>query len=255
MNSTGEQKTTFLLVHGAWHGGWCYRETSDYLQKRGHRVFTPTLTGLGERSHLINDPITLDTHVRDIVNLVQFEDLDDIVVCAHSYGGIILTMALDQIYQRVRAAVFLDAMIPQNGQSVLDFAGHEMRDVIDQQIAAGAIGLTAPPPEAFNVSSSLVEWVREKMTPHPIGTFGAKIPVGDGLSRVRHKVFVRAEDYPSETFDLCRGQAEARSDWFVESLSGGHDLMVDQPEKTAAILLRVAGEAERPRTTIESTPK
>jgi len=112
---TGQPKT-FVLVHGAWHGGWCWRRVSDLLEKQGHKVFTPTLTGVGERSHLMSKDINLDTHITDLVNVFKWEDLKDVCLVVHSYGGWPGSGALEQIGDRVSSIVWLDAVKQENGQ-------------------------------------------------------------------------------------------------------------------------------------------
>src|ERR1044071_8621006 len=109
---------TFVLVHGAWHGGWCWRRVSDILEKRGHKVFTPTLTGLGERSHLLRAGVNVSTHVTDIVNVLKWERLSDVVLCGHSYGGLVVSGVAEQAAGEIASIVFLDAFIPQNGDAM-----------------------------------------------------------------------------------------------------------------------------------------
>ena len=111
---------TFLLVHGAWHGGWCWRRVSDLLEQQGHKVFTPTMTGLGERAHLLDGKINLSTHITDIVNVIKWEDLKDICLVVHSYGGFPGSAAIEQIGDRVSSIVWLDAFKPENGQRLID---------------------------------------------------------------------------------------------------------------------------------------
>ena len=113
--------TTFVLVHGAWHGGWCYKRVARLLRQAGHEVYTPTLTGLGERAHLINRAIDLDTHVQDIVGVICCEELSDVVLCGHSYGGMVITGVAEQIAAKIRSLVYLDAFVPENGKSLMDY--------------------------------------------------------------------------------------------------------------------------------------
>src|SRR5688572_32753445 len=108
---------TFVLIHGGWHGGWCWRRVSDLLRRSGHAVFTPTLTGLGERSHLLTDRVGLETHIRDVVNVLEWEDLTDVVLVGHSYGGCVISGAAEHCEKRVSSLVFLDAFVPENGQA------------------------------------------------------------------------------------------------------------------------------------------
>src|SRR3984957_12669518 len=111
---------TYVLVHGAWHGGWCFARVAELLRERGERVFTPTMTGLGERVHLAHAGITLSTHVTDIVNVLRYEDLTEVVLCGHSYGGLVISGVIEAVPERVAALVFLDAFVPEDGQSLHD---------------------------------------------------------------------------------------------------------------------------------------
>ena len=113
--------TTFVLVHGAWHGGWCYKRVARLLRQAGHEVYTPTLTGPGERAHLINRAIDLNTHIQDIVAVIRCEELSDVVLCGHSYGGMVITGVAEQIAAKIRSLVYLDAFVPENGKSLMDY--------------------------------------------------------------------------------------------------------------------------------------
>src|SRR5205809_2952479 len=110
--------TSFVLIHGAWHGSWCWKRVRRLLQAQGHDVFTPTLTGVGERSHLLSRDVNLETHILDIVNLIRWEELSDIVLCGHSYGGCVISGVADRIPDRIRALVYLDAFVPENGENL-----------------------------------------------------------------------------------------------------------------------------------------
>src|SRR5262245_4483830 len=119
---------TFVLVHGAWHGGWCWRRVADILERQGHKVFAPTLTGLGERSHLMRAGINVSTHATDVVNLIQWEDLAGVVLCGHSYGGMVVSGVAEQVADRIASIVFLDAFVPENGDSMLDLTSQVVRE-------------------------------------------------------------------------------------------------------------------------------
>ena len=112
---------TFVLVHGAWHGGWCWKRVRPLLESRGHLVFTPTLTGLGERSHLLARETGLETHIADVVNVIRWEELSEVVLCGHSYGGMVISGVADRVPDRIRSLVYLDAFVPSDGQSLFDF--------------------------------------------------------------------------------------------------------------------------------------
>jgi pimeloyl-ACP methyl ester carboxylesterase len=137
-------RKTFVLVHGAWHGGWCWRRVSDLLEARGHKVFAPTMTGLGERSHLMSKDVVLDTHIADIVNVIEWEDLTGICLVAHSYGGWPVSGAVEKVLDRVTSVVFLDAFVPEDGQRSLDVASDFSRKGTLEAIAKGEISRPAP---------------------------------------------------------------------------------------------------------------
>src|SRR5512136_3051948 len=118
--------STFVLVHGAWHGGWCYKRVAERLRAKGHVVYTPTNTGLGERSHLYHRDINLDTHITDILNVIKWEELDDFVLVGHSYGGMIITGVADRIPEKVRRLVYLDAFVPEDGKCQMDYMRPEL---------------------------------------------------------------------------------------------------------------------------------
>jgi pimeloyl-ACP methyl ester carboxylesterase len=112
--------STYVLVHGGWHGSWCWKRVRKALQLQGHEVFTPTLTGLGERSHLLSPHVNLDTHIEDVVNLIKWEELSDVVLCGHSYSGCVISGVADRVSNRIGALIYLDAFVLRDGQSLLD---------------------------------------------------------------------------------------------------------------------------------------
>ncbi|MEA2971094.1 MAG: hypothetical protein QOE78_4355, partial [Alphaproteobacteria bacterium] len=138
------ERKTFVLVHGSSAGGWCYRRVADILEKQGHKVFAPTLTGLGERSHLMSGMITLDTHIADVVNVIRWENLDNFVLVGHSYGGWIISGAAEQVEKKIAAIVFLDAFMPENGQRVLDTNSPRSRAEIEDAMKRAEVSRPAP---------------------------------------------------------------------------------------------------------------
>jgi pimeloyl-ACP methyl ester carboxylesterase len=135
---------TFVLIHGAWVGGWYWRRVSDLLEKNGHKVFSPTLTGLGERSHLLNKDINLDTHVTDIVNVIKWENLDNVCLVAHSYGGFPGSGALEKIGGNVSSIVWLDAYKPRDGQKASDLTSEAGRKMVAASFEKGDAGFGPP---------------------------------------------------------------------------------------------------------------
>jgi len=233
---------TFLLIHGAWVGGWYWRRVSDLLEKKGHEVFSPTLTGLGERSHLLSKDINLDTHVTDIVNVVKWEDLHDICMVAHSYGGWIGSGALELIGDRVSSIVWLDAFKPENGKRPLDLTGDTFRQVI---LASAEKGEQSFPPPAGNpvpifVNENDSAYVTSKVTRQPIGTYLQPIKLSGARDKVAKKTYIRAIKYPSPIFDKALAECKTDSSWRTSEIASGHLVMLDAPEWLADQLMEAA---------------
>jgi pimeloyl-ACP methyl ester carboxylesterase len=233
-------RKTFVLVHGAWHGGWCWRRVADLLEAKGHKVFTPTLTGLGERSHLMNAGINLDTHIMDVVNVIKWEDLSDVVLAGHSYGGWPVSGAIEQIGDRVSSVIYLDAFIPENGQKSLDTASEFARKGAMEAMAKGEISRKGPPASTFHVNENDQAWVDSKLTPQPIGVMLQPIKLTGALERVARKTYIRAPLYPQPSFDKYYQAKSADASWRTYKVPCGHDVMVDMPDRLVEILLEVA---------------
>lgn len=235
---------TFVLVHGAWHGGWCYARVAALLRASGAHVFTPTLTGLGERSHLTHPAIDLSAHVTDIVNVLQYEDLHDVVLCGHSYGGLVITGVVEAVPERIAALVFLDAFVPEDGQSLHDLVPDEQRAA---QLAAAAAGGGFIPPRsaaAFGVNERDRAYVDAQCVPQPVTTFREGLRLTGARERVAHKTYLRAGNYASVPFDAARERLSGAQGWVVETIPGsGHDVMLDAPEALAAALQAAARRA------------
>jgi pimeloyl-ACP methyl ester carboxylesterase len=235
------QPKTFVLIHGAWHGGWCWRRVSDRLEKQGHKVFAPTLTGLGERSHLLSKEINLDTHITDIVNLFKWEELRDVCLVAHSYGGWPTSGALEQIGDRVSSIVWLDAFKPENGQRGLDSISEFSRKALLEAVAKGEPGRKGPPGKAFSLNEKDHAWLDAKMTPQPNGIPMTPIKLSGARERVAKKTYIRAVRYPQPGFDKALAECKADKSWKTfETDAAGHDVMVDAPDWLVGVLLQVS---------------
>src|SRR5580658_10519078 len=196
---------TFVLVHGAWHGSWCWKRVRGALQKQGHEVFTPTLSGVGERSHLLTQQIDLDTHTLDVLNLIQWEELDDIVLCGHSYGGMVATGVADRIPERIRALVFLDAFVPESGQSLMDFAPIPDNQLIDgwkcRPISA----------EVFGVNLADRAWVDRQCTLQSLACFSQPAHLTGGLARISRIAYGFASGWLGDQSPFHRFYQQAKS--------------------------------------------
>jgi pimeloyl-ACP methyl ester carboxylesterase len=232
---------TFVLVHGAWHGGWCWRRVSDLLERDGHKVFTPTLTGVADRSHLMSKDIDLDTHITDIVNLFKWEELRNVCLVPHSYGGWPCSGALETIGDRVSAIVWLDAFKPENGQRGFDFASEFSRKAFLQAVEKGEPSRPAPKAEAFHVNEKDRAWVDSKLTPQPNGVALQPIKLTGAREKVAKKSYIRAPRYPQPAFDKALAECKADPSWRTfEIADAGHDVMVDAPGWLVERLLEVS---------------
>jgi pimeloyl-ACP methyl ester carboxylesterase len=231
---------TFVLVHGAWHGGWCWRRVADRLRGGGHTVFTPTLTGLGERSHLMSTGIGLETHIADVVNLMAWEQLEDVVLCGHSYGGVIISGVAEQKGSAIRSIVFLDAFMPRDGETVQELTGQAVRDTIAAAQERGDFCIPPRSAEAFGVNPADRAWVDRLCVPHPIATFTDKIKLAGAVDRIARKTYVRARSYANPGFDRALEAVKADPAWRWHEVASGHDVMVDQPERLCEVLLEAA---------------
>ena len=231
---------TFVLVHGAWHGGWCWQRVADKLRGGGHVVFTPTLTGLGDRVHLLNAGIDLKTHITDVVNVMKWESLSDVVLCGHSYGGMIIAGVAEEMAPAMRSIVFLDAFVPRNGETVQDLTGPAVRELARGAMERGDITMPPRPAEAFGVNAADRAWVDRLCVGQPLGTFTDKIALTGAYDRIARKTYIRAASYANPGFDRALAGAKSDPSWRTYEVPCGHDVMVDMPERLSEILLEAA---------------
>jgi pimeloyl-ACP methyl ester carboxylesterase len=219
----------FVLVHGAWHGGWCWRRVADRLTEKRRYVVAPTLSGVGERSHLASDSITLTTHIDDVVNEIKWKDLDHVVLVGHSYAGMVITGVAERVRERLAAIVYLDAFLPADGQSQYALRGSNSAPVPEHLV---------PPITAavFRVNDRDAAWVDSKTTPHPVKCFTEPLRVTGAYSAVAQKLYIRATDFPSPTFDAALAHCRADEEWKTYEIKSGHDVMIDRPAELVAIL-------------------
>ena len=231
---------TFVLVHGAWHGGWCWCRVADRLRASGHIVFTPTLTGLGERAHLLHPDIDLSLHVADVLGLIKCERLNNIVLVGHSYGGFVISGVAEAVTNKISSIVFLDAFIPDNGESLLDVVQPAVQDVVQDVLDRGDTTVPVRDAAAFKVNEKDRPWVDSLATPQPIGTMTEKITLTGARERVATKAYIRAAGYPNVSFDKACARTKADRSWRTYEVPCGHDVMIDKPDRLAEILLEVA---------------
>ena len=235
---------TYVMVHGGGHGGWCYQRVARLLRSAGHEVYTPTLTGLGERAHLVSSETNLDTHIADIVGVLQFEELTNAIVVGHSYGGMVITGVADRALSRVGHLVFLDAAHPRNGKSLvnsspalMDFARSSSRMVDGVELVmwpsrevVEMMGVTQPDDAA---------WLMDKLTPHPWKCFEQPLRLANeaairNIPRTNINASWSMKVRPPKS---ARRALEGERVWEVDT---GHDLMITEPKATTDLLLRLS---------------
>ena len=235
---------TYVLVHGGGHGGWCYQRVARRLRAAGHEVHAPSLTGCGDRAHLVGPHVDLDLHTRDVAALLHSEDLRDVILVGHSYGGMVITGAADRAADRVGRLVYLDAANPVNGQSLVDVAGPVIEMVRPfGEVRDGVELVLLPAPDAgllYGVEDpDDLAWMAERLTPHPWACFEQPLDLQheDELWAIPQYHIVCTSTL--ETRDpalMDRARSEGRL-WDIDT---GHDLMLTEPEATTQALLEVA---------------
>ncbi|HYM32825.1 MAG TPA: alpha/beta hydrolase [Candidatus Cybelea sp.] len=239
----------FVLVHGAWHGGWCYRDTAKALRAMGHAVFTPTHTGVGERAHQASEAVTLETHIRDVAGCIEAEELEQVILCGHSYGGMVITGIADRMPERIKALVYLDAFVPENGDSLNGLLPKALEPAVAQQFLGGFrgaaleknSGVMAPiPAEMFNVAADKRAWVNRRCVPQALATFEMPLLLSGKGDAVKRRLYILADSWDPSPFRFFASKYQGKPGWDVVKMPCGHDVMVDMPSELAAALAKLA---------------
>ena len=233
--------STFVLIHGAWHGGWAFRHVAPMLRKAGHEVFAPSLTGLGDRAHLATREIDLEVHVQDVVSLIEMEDLSGVILLGHSYGGMVITGAADRVHQRIRRLIYFDAFVPENGKSLFDYLQAAVPERAKNfRAGAEATGFVPQPPASLwgHTDPKMIEWLKPREKPHPIAsqTQALRLQNEAALARIP-KTFVHCTSPATGAFDQFAAKYRDAPGWRFFQLATGHDAMLLKPRETADILI------------------
>jgi pimeloyl-ACP methyl ester carboxylesterase len=234
--------STFVLVHGAWHGGWSWRWVRAQLESHGHRVFTPTMTGVGERTHLISTNITLDTVIDDVIGTLKYEDLFEVILVGHSFAGPVITGVADRIPSQIKQLIYLDAAVLEDGESMNSCISPEI--VSERQRLADEFsdGLSFPIPSAEKlgiIDPHKWDYIKRFLTPHPTSTYSSKLSLkgkpGDGFQCT----YITCTDPLYEPLKWARKRAEEYG-WPIIEIATGHDAMISLPEEAARILMQTS---------------
>ena len=234
--------TTFLLVHGTWGGGWQWRQVAERLRDRGHQVFTPTLTGLGEREHLVTRQTNFDTHVEDVSAVFSWEQLDDVALVGTSYAGLVISAVADRMPKRVAALVYLNAALPTNGQCMLDTVSAERRSAVQNLADAEGDGYRVPASLVLDTGIE-ADGARQdflsRMSPHPLPSLLQPVYLAGKYREVRRKAYVLATKKISHRFRDYYDWAKAQPGWTAHEIASHHYPMVTAPDLTAELLLAI----------------
>jgi pimeloyl-ACP methyl ester carboxylesterase len=235
---------TFVLVHGAWHGGWCWKKVTPLLRAAGHEVFTPTLTGLGERAHLLSPEIDLSLHIRDVVNVLEYEDLHGVVLVGHSYAGMVITGVASQVPGRLAHLVYLDAAVPRDRESRLELVDDDLRASVEERVRTRGDGWKIPVTESNLDNWRITDpsdraWVWPRLAPHPFETYREIIRLGEAAIEGIPRTFIRCTAPVSASATPSVERVLEETGWRYRDLATGHDAMVTMPGELADLLLEI----------------
>lgn len=213
---------------------------ADRLRAHGHSVFTPTLTGLGERAHLLHPGIDLSLHIADVLGVIKYEQINDFVLVGHSNGGCVISGVAEAVPDAIHSIVFLDAFIPDNGDATLDLVQPAVQEVIRAALERGETTVPVRDAAAFRVNEKDRAWVNSLAGPQPIRTMTEKIKLTGARERISKKTYIRASGYPNVSFEKAHARAKADRTWRTFEVPCGHDVMIDEPDRLTEILLEVA---------------
>jgi len=231
--------TTIVLCHGAWAGGWSWTGVANILRDQGHRVFVPTYTGLGERAHLAGPDVNLSTHIEDVRAVIKWEQLDQFVLAGHSYGGMVISGVADAEWQKITRLIYLDAFLPNDGQSLSDITGPERTAAAQATANEHGNGWRLPPPPdgiPDGMPTEGREWIKNLVRPQPLKTMTEKLSLAGNHLKVTDKVYVLASENRSSPFHKFAAQTQGQEGWTSLELPTHHHIFQSMPTETAAIL-------------------
>ena len=244
--------STYVFVSGTFHGGWCWQRVTPYLSSEGHDAYTPTLTGVGERVHLATPDVNFETHVQDIINVLEFEDMHNVVLVGHSYGGLVIGAVASRVPDRVAQLIYVDGMIPSDGKSSFDvMEDRGLSDIVGmirERTAQSPGGWLQPPPEQIGwliarggvVDEEDAAWVANRLTTHPIGTHTQAVRLDEDIFESTPRAFIMCTPARPRAITSIFGE-EVRNDpsWQFREIEASHDVMVTEPEALAELLIQL----------------
>ena len=240
--ATTSQRRIFVLVHGGFHGGWCWDDVAQRLRALGHVVYAPTQTGCGDRAHLLSKTITLDTFVDDIAKVFLSEDLHDVVLVGHSFGGSVISGMADRMPDRIRQLVYLDAIMLEDGQTTFDLLN---TDAVQARLkaaeASGGLAIAPPPAEVFGIrDAAQLQFVQDRLTSHPLGAYTSPLRLAHAVGNGLPAVYVQCTDPVYAALQSSRDRVAAHAMQRID-IATGHDAMITAPGLLADMLVKLGG--------------
>jgi pimeloyl-ACP methyl ester carboxylesterase len=236
---------TFMIIHGAWSAGWAWKKMRPRLRSLGHEIFTPTCTGLGERAHLAHPEVSLDTHIEDMLAVLECEDLHEVVLVGHSYGGLVATGVAERAAARLSQLVYLDAFVPHHGQSLFDLIPEKARERNLEQARSEGEGWRLPAnPLPPDTDAADVAWALPRRRMQPIKTFSTAVQSRGASQALPRSYIYCTRSGPGDVFRQFADRAKASPQWRCFELDASHNPHITMPDTLAALLHRIA--TERP---------
>ena len=229
---------TIVLAHGAWSAAWAWKKMRPLMARSGHSFFTPTYTGLGERAHLANPSIDLETHIEDVLGVLEFEDLRDVVLLGHSYGGMVATGVADRARARIAHLIYLDAFVPKDGESLFDLVPEEQRKWQQASAAAGDGWRIAPNPTPEDTSAEDQAWIANKRLPHPLKCMDTRLKLRNGPLTLPRSYIVATRNRHGP-FGQFAALARTTPGWTCDEIDASHSPNVTAPEPLMALVDRI----------------
>lgn len=234
--------TTFLVAHGAWSAGWSWKKMHPLMSAAGHRLFTPTYTGLGEREHLASPSNDLDTHIQDMLAVIKYEDLRDVVLIGHSYGGMVATGVVDRARDRVTRLIYVDAFVPKDGQSLFDLISPAERRRMQESAKAGDGWRVPPNPIPPDTSEADANWIAERRLPQSIKCFEAPLRLRDAEITLPRSYIYCTRITPADSFRRFAERAKSERGWHHHEIDASHSPHVTAPEMLVALLQTIVAQ-------------
>lgn len=232
----------FVLVHGAWHGAWCWKRVLPSLWAAGHRAFAVSLSGVGERAHQLSPDIRLATHIADVRAVIEAEELHQAILVGHSYAGMVITGVADLVHERLAALVYLDAVVPLSGESWS--SRHAPETQAQRRAAIAEQGcIPAAPPSLFGLEADDADWVARRQTPHPGGVYDDPLHFDEARWARLPRHFIDCTQPALATIAVARQRVREQPGWQLREIATGHDAMVSAPLHLGAALLEIAAKA------------